>query len=190
MRVDVTLNRTHFREVENALAGIKNGYKLAMVKALNHTAQEERKEVKDQIYRDLKLGKRFINNKLAVKKARYGSLRSSVEAPGKGLQLGRYGAKKLDRGGVSVEVKRGGGRKKLPGAFLVTYKNGTKAVYMRTGPGKWSTFEGTRELYGPSVSQAFGTEQEKLVPPAGNRLMKRMAYEADELLRRQKAGLL
>lgn len=190
MVATVKADSTSMREVAAALAGIRNGAKLAMVKALNHTATEHRRDTAAEIYRDVRLGKRYITDKLKIRKARFNRLQASVETPAQGLQLSRYGAQPLKRGGVSVHVKRSGSRRRLPGAFLVTFKNGTKGVYIRTGPGKWGSFENTELLYGPSVSQVYDMERDELMPPSMNRLMARMAYEADELLRRQRAGVL
>lgn len=81
--------------------------------------------------------------------------KSGAKAKGDVLRKIPQGSKQA---GVSVKVKRSGGRKKMPGAFLIPLKRGNLApgtqgmgLFIRTGPGR----NQIEHKYGPSVDQVF-----------------------------------
>ena len=97
---------------------------------------------------------RRVNEALAVRRpARVSSLSDvtfSVRASGRPVPLSAYPVRQTRRG-VAVRVNRQGGRKTLPGAFLVTLRTGHLGVFRRVGKPRLPI----RELYSSTVADTL-----------------------------------
>ena len=184
--IKITVDKQAIRRIESDLMHIKNGAPRAMSRAINHTLGVTRTEASKEIRKQVKLKAGYVREKLKVKRATINSLNGAIRTPTRGTLLTRYPHRQYKNGDVGVQVKPTGGKKRMPGAFFIRFKNGVQAIAIRTqyGPGLGRS-EGLKVLYGPSTSQVFTDVKDDLQAPSGNRLMQRMGYEAERLLKRQ-----
>ena len=187
--IRIRIDQAAVREIYEDLAHIKNGAPRAMSRAINHTLKVVRTEASVEIRKQVKLKAGYVagkDGKLKIISATTSKLHGAIQAPTRGTLLTRYPHRQYVKGGIGVQVKPSGGKQKMPSAFFITLGNGVQAIAVRTkwGPGLGRS-EGLKVLYGPSVSQVFTDVKDDLQEPGGNRLMRRLAYEADRLLARQ-----
>lgn len=99
----------------------------------------------------------------------------------------RYPHREYKSGGIGVQIKPTGGKKHMPGAFFIRFANGVQAIVIRTSSAAGMKYRSTglEVKYGPSTSQVFTDVKDDLQAPSGNRLMQRLGYEAEQLLKRQ-----
>lgn len=82
--------------------------------------------------------------------------------------------------GITVAVKRGGGRKKMPGAFFMPLPAGKAegsngmGVFIRTGKGK----KDIKHRYGPSVDQVFKRVIDTIAPDVETELEEALLRQA------------
>lgn len=183
--IRIRMDRAALREIERDLDHIKNGAPRALSRAINHTLGVTRTESSKEIRKQVKLKAGYVRDKLRIQRATVSKTSGAIRTPSRGTLLTRYPHRQYKRGGIGVQVKPSGGKKKMPGAFFIRFRNGVQAVAIRTrhGPGLGRS-EGLKVLYGPSVSQVFTDVKDDLQAPSGNRLMQRLAYESDRLLER------
>lgn len=93
-------------------------------------------------------------------KARRGAFVSHIRAWGRPIPLAQFGARQNKRG-VSVKVKKGGGKKTLTGFFIPNLSSGHKGVFARARLGL-GAMKGRRvnrlpieEMYGPSIPTMY-----------------------------------
>lgn len=184
--IKITVDKQAIRRIESDLMHIKHGAPRAMSRAINHTLGVTRTEASKEIRKQVKLKAGYVRDKLTVKRATVNSLNGAIRTPTRGTLLTRYPHRAYKEGGAGVQVKPSGGKKRMPGAFFIRFANGVQAIAIRTqyGPGLGRS-EGIKVLYGPSTSQVFSDVKDDLQAPSGNRLMQRMGYEAERLLKQQ-----
>lgn len=191
----IRIDKARVREIYDDLAHIKNGAPRAMSRSINHTLGVTKTEAAQKIAGKgglyaLKVS--YVKGRLNVRKASISKLQGAIQTPWRGMLLSRYPHSTYKhRSGVGVQVMKGKGNKeRISDAFLIgPLKNsGAMAIARRTAPHRPGTkkrLQGIKILYGPSPSQAFKKVQPDLMAPSGNRLMQRLAYEADRLLAKQ-----
>jgi hypothetical protein len=184
--MQIKMDRAAVREVEQLLAHIKNGSNRAMANAINHTLTVTRTEAGREIRNQVKLKAAYVRERLRLSKASVAKPQGRIATPTRGILLSRFDNRAYAKGGIGVQVKPIGGKRRMPGAFYVTFANGVHAIAIRTkhGPGLGRS-EGLKVLYGPSVSQVFTDVKDDLQAPSGERLIARMEHEAARLLARQ-----
>lgn len=140
---------------------LKNGTREAARRAKIKSSTEIRKDIAPRpggetpkSYVDKRLSIRFFNNGHSA----------AVSAESRGILLTRFQHKQAPKGrGIYVKVKPSGGRKLMPGAFLINrlQNSGVPGIALN------SDF-GIDVLHGPSTSQVFAGELdtlEKIVAP-------------------------
>ncbi|MFW6344710.1 MAG: phage tail protein [Halomonas sp.] len=185
--IKIRVDETAVKSIYDDLAYLKNGAPRAMSRAINHTLGVTRTEASSEIRKQVKLKAGYVRDKLKIRKATMSQLSGAIRTPTRGTLLTRYPHRQYKKGGIGVQVKPGSGKTKhMPGAFFITFGNGVQAIAYRTkyGPGLGRS-EGLKVLYGPSTSQVFTDVKDDLQAPSGNRLMRRLAMEADRLLAKQ-----
>lgn len=184
--MQIKMDRSAVREIEATLSHIKNGSHRAMANAINHTLSVTRTEAGREIRNQVKLKAAYVRERLRVAKATVAKPQGRISTPTRGLLLSRFDHRAYAKGGIGVQVKPTGGKRRMPGAFYITFANGVTAIAIRTkrGPGLGRS-EGLKVLYGPSVSQVFTDVKDDLQAPSGERLIARMEHEAARLLARQ-----
>jgi hypothetical protein len=119
----------------------------ATVRALNRTIEQARTRMSREIRAEYAIDARSVRERLKIKRAFIYGSRRSIEAalyvtPGRGRSLNviRFTARQTAQG-VSVRIRKAGGRKLLRGAFIA---NAGRTVFFRlpgtemtTKPRKW-----------------------------------------------------
>lgn len=129
----ITVTVTGVEELRAALSAAPKRAEWALRTAINETANHARTESVRRIGQEWNAKQKDIRKALTVTKATAGRLEASVQATGgrgKGIPLVVFGARQT-RKGVTVKVKRAGGRGLLPGAFIATMKSGKRGVFVR-----------------------------------------------------------
>lgn len=186
----IRIDRAQVREIYDDLSAIKNGAPKAMSRAINHTLGVTRTESSTEIRKQVKLKAGYVRDKLKIRKATVSKPQGAIRTPTRGTFMTRYPYRQYKNGDIGVQIKPTGGKQRMSDAFLLgPLKNsGAMAIAQRTArhrPGTKKRLQGIKLLYGPSVSQVFTDVKDDLQAPSGNRLMQRLAYEADRLLKKQ-----
>lgn len=147
MRIDI---RHNFEQVKRDLKRLQSDIReRAIARALNRTAEQARTQMVRGITQEFAVKAGEVREQVRLRKAREGSfglqLTADIEAFGR--RRGRRsrnvilfsaratgklkGKRKGQPGGVTVRIKRGQGRKLIPGAFI---GNKGRTVFKRVGP--------------------------------------------------------
>jgi len=117
----------------------------AEVKAINKTARGLRTQISKRVRKDVAIKASTVKDSLSIQKARRRPQPVAVlDVDPKPIPLKHYGARQV-RKGVSVRVKKAGGRKLVKSAFIV--KKYGSHVYQRKGKARLPL----KRLLGPSV---------------------------------------
>lgn len=192
---------TQMRHVQEVLAHVKDGYKTVAMRAVNRTLDGMRTDIVALIRSTYNVPAKDIRNKLSVTKARKNYLHGSLRARGEmSVPLMRYGAyprvpvvtapkgpKGKRHRGVTVQVRKDGGRKIVQHGFVVNSPSmGTPQVVKRVHQDRRYPL---RVLYGPGHLSALREEENlsELQEQALERFSKAIDHEARFLI--EKAGL-
>jgi Prophage minor tail protein Z (GPZ) len=136
MTVSISI-KTNFPEVARALSTLQGEVAgKALASAMNKTVEQAKTAMSREIREEFVLPAAKVAQALRIDRARASGGRFALQAAlyspakrGRSLNLGSFAAKQTARG-VTFKVRRGGGRKLIPGAFLI---NGGKTVMIRVG---------------------------------------------------------
>lgn len=148
------LDLTGIREVGNRI-GMLNRLAAASV---NASAQFAEDTSVNRITDRLNLPRKYVEDKFSIRRASPVRPVAVVTAVDRPVQLRQYAPRQEfgesgRRGGISVQVLKGGARKTVRDAFFGRLRNGTPAVMARVGPSRTPL----RVLYAPSPGQMFRT---------------------------------
>lgn len=151
--VNITVNPAQLAELELTFAGIKNGMKLAIVRAENKTVNTGRSRIVKRLAKEinLKQGKAdgsepgTISRYIRVRKANFDDLSASIILRREGIPLtffnpipNRPGIAAV-KGGVTVKTRKGRGREVLPGTFVARMKSGHVDIFERARTVKYGS---------------------------------------------------
>lgn len=131
---------------------------------LNRTVERGRTFLTRDVTLHLNLRPSYVRDRVELRFSTGTNLRASVVAPKRDILLSRFGARQLTKrrngkkrnAGISLKVKKSGGREVMPGAFFVTLKNSGAQAIATPAPGRWKTGNRRFEVhYGPSIVQHF-----------------------------------
>lgn len=177
--ISVNVDQSDLLTALRQLRDVRNGVPIVMTRALNATAAKAKTASSLEIRKQVKLKAGFVGKELRIKRATYGNLVSVLSARRFPVLMTRYPFSLLKRGGVSVQIKPIGGRKKMPGAFILEskYKDGQVIALPRTAnPDKAVV------LYSPSVRQVFTTVKDDVMEPMQDVLRANLGNQIDYLL--------
>ncbi len=184
--MQIKMDRAQVREVQERLSFIKNGGNRVVVLSINEALGKVRTRATSEIQEEYALKPRYITQRLKIIKANKGNLSGRIRTPWRGAMLTRYNHSMPKKKAPWVEVTPGS-RDNMPGAFYITFANGTKAIAFRpSGSGKYKPNWASTGLYitrGPSVSQALKKVQPELEEYAGEQVMQNLEEFADKLIR-------
>lgn len=143
--------------VRRALAGLSDATSSrAIVRALNRAVDAGKTEAVKLTREELNLKAADVRESISVRKAGASLARAEIVIAPKPVPLIDYGARQT-KTGVTVKVKRGGGRSLVRHAFVATMRSGHRGVFSRTpkGGGAASRRLPIRELFSTSVRQLF-----------------------------------
>ena len=181
----------------------------AQYRAINQVAAKTMTRARRAITSQVRLSASYVRERMTLQRANREKPSAVIRARQRPTRLATYGAAQLTRvaaeaggdalrgipagrkqAGVSVGVKKSGGRKKMRGAFLVPLRAGNVGggnglgVFVRTGPAR----RDIKHLYGPSVDQLFNGVAETLTPEIETELeaalVRQITYEVDKAMNR------
>jgi hypothetical protein len=126
---------TNFAEVQRKLDALQSDIRnTVMVRTINKTIDIAKTDMSKSIRKEFNVTAAYVREKLKVRKASFKAGRFSVVAEliggdgrSRSTNVIRYAAKQVKQG-VSVKIKRTGGRKVISGAFIA---NGGRTVFVR-----------------------------------------------------------
>lgn len=151
MKIDV---RSNTKAIVAQIGADRKSITKAQVQAINRTADRLRTQAGREVRAVYNVTLRGVRQASKIDKARAGSKypRAEVSFSGRPINLVEFGAKAKNPwnepgrahkpgGGVTVKIKRAGGRKLIKGAFLTTLVGGPNAgkqgAFRRTGAGRY-----------------------------------------------------
>jgi len=173
----ITISVTGIAQTIDKIERLKDQIKTkAMVSALNKTATQTKNLATRLIRKSYLVKSEDLKDKIVIQKASKNRLTAMVisKKKGGGIQLTKYSAR-MTRKGLSVKVKRSGGRSIIPGAFI-----GKDTAFIRTGEkthapkqGYWAgktikrgerkgqpiLRQRLKKLYGPSIADLMGSKE-------------------------------
>ena len=130
---------TNFPEIEARLDALQEDYRTkVLVRAVNRTMEKGQTEMRRAITSEFNISATKVREKLFLKRASFKSGRFSVEAElvsrdprGKRRSINVINFKaRQGKQGVTVQIKKGGARKLIRGAFIA---NAGRTVFVREG---------------------------------------------------------
>lgn len=201
----------------------------AEYRAINKVANKAMTTSRRKIVSAVNLTQKYVKERMSLSPATKDRAVAVIMARPRHTRLATYAAKQITasaprargdslrgipagrkQAGVSVSVKRGGGRKKLRGAFMIPLRAGTRdggngmGIFIRTGSkrnmrsvvkqeiytGRGSRKSGAvesgdiRHLYGPSVYQVFRGVIPEITPGIADDLEKAVADQTEYEIRK------
>lgn len=151
-------------------------------RAINRVAEKATTRSRREIVSQVALTDAYVRDRMSLSKATESHPVAIISARQRATKLATYGAKQITasakrakgdprrgiapgrkQAGISVQVGRGAGRKKMAGAFFLPLRAGQEAggngmgVFVRTG-------DAIDHLYGPSVDQVFRSVIKDITP--------------------------
>ena len=133
MQIDI---KTNFPEVQQLMAKLRQDIaRQATARALNRTVEGARTDMSREIRREFAVTAGYVRQRLSIRRAgASGALRLTAELRGgdgkrRSANVIAFGARQTGKG-VSVKIKRQGGRKVITNAFIA---NQGRTVFIRTG---------------------------------------------------------
>ncbi len=143
--------------VRRALAGVKESVsRRALTRSMNEAVTSARTEATKLVRQELNLKLGTVREAIGVRKASRGIVSGAIVIEPKDVGLIDYGARQT-KAGVTVKVKKAGGRSLVKRAFIATMKSGKVGVFTRypEGGGPRSPRLPIRMLFSTSVRQFF-----------------------------------
>jgi len=163
--VEITFDKKKLENIRRMLADVPRGMPKVMSRAINKTATSARAELVKRLRERLNLKqKRVRQYVLKPTKATYKRWISTIRLSRRSIPLIHFGARALKGKGVSFQIYKGGGRKRIitppTSAFIQTMPgSGHKGVFRRRPGGAIAASSlGERYIYelkGPSIATAF-----------------------------------
>ncbi len=179
MRITSHIDTT---DVEKQLKALTSKKRIQVVRnSVNRAVAQTRTQARRQVQEEVALKARDVNAAIVGRRAVRGQLAGAVEILNKPIPLHRYGAKQT-RKGVTVRVKKSGGRKLVGGHFVATMRSGHVGVFRRKGDNRLPI----RERFGPSVLQVLNDQgqTQRILKFASRSLQKELVRRLGAELRR------
>ncbi len=125
-----------------------------MARVLNRTSTTVKTAMSRMVRQELNLRAKDINALVRVQRASRQSHVVTITVLGRSVPLIDYAARQTARG-VTVKVKRQGGRKLVEGAFIATMRSGHRGVFKRKGARRLPI----RELFSTAVVQYLDDDE-------------------------------
>lgn len=180
-------NAIAMERAASLLSGVKNGYEVAVSRAMNRAAVSGRAAAVTTIREEYTIKASTVRRNFAISKASKGNLEAIVSSKGPNIPLVNYRVSpKTDTTGtkrkqVRVAVKKKGGLKPLGQSFVYRGR-----VLQRLGNARLPV----REVYGPAIPLISGnnTVYENVEKTMREAFLKRLDHEVGYLLDGGKTG--
>ncbi len=142
---------TDIRAAQKGLGDLgRKVFPAALAAAINKTIRFTNVAASKEIRQVYNIKAADVKKTISVKKASKNRLRAEFASRGARIALAKFGAKQTKRG-VTVKVKKTGGRKLIKGAFLSTMPSGHKGVFHRMKDWKKKEISGKKSITGGKV---------------------------------------
>jgi hypothetical protein len=196
----VTVTPQQIERAQAMLAALPGAADKALARAINRAAEAARSEAVRGAVAEYNVQASRVRDTMSIRRASPDNLNASVHSRGSALPLSRFettpsqpGTGGPGKATLRAAVKRGGGQKPMPGAFVARFGSGHTAVVERLGTKTKSskpalgakTASGTiPEFVGPSVPSMLGstTVSEGIEARAAEVLDARLDHEIDRML--------
>lgn len=176
------------RDVEALLKGVSGGAAPAMVRSINRALVSARKQASKEIRKDLNVKSGEAKDSFKLIRASKTNVTGKLESTGRPLSFVGKGALRfggtLTQKGFGFTIKKGKGRKRFPGAFILAVRSKGKSddrrerMFIRTD-------KGLKALYTTRVPDALENKEamQPVLKYAEDQLQKNLAHEMDRLLK-------
>jgi hypothetical protein len=173
---------------EKALAGIKNGAKIAAMHAINRAMQAGRVKAVTEATKQYTAKRKRVADTIKVSRATVDNLVAAVRSRGKAIRLADFMTnpskpQKKRPDVLKANVLRETGFQPIKGAFIAASKRtGKLGVFIRRTKAQYPI----QQLYGPSIPEILGTKTvaEAVESRAQDVLGDRFNHEIGRLLRK------
>ena len=179
--LNIKVDKLKQATVEAALSGIKNGAQKAMSRAINRTVTYGKTQALRIVRKEYTINAKSLNDATRIYTTRNtGALRGAISFTGRPKQLRSF-ARKINRNGIFVNVKRSTGFKRLTRRAFVNTVSSGPALLMRLGDSRYPI----EVLHGPAVPQMTGNVNvgPKIQEKIANKLNERVDHEMSALLK-------
>ena len=191
--IQVTVSPEQRAKLAEDLADIRNGVPRAVSAAVNRTLSTGRSRIVKRIRAEVAIKAKDAREAIRLRKATAAKPEGFIVISKKPIPLYDFGAKQ-GKGGVTVKVRKAGGRETLKGTFIAKMRSGHVGVFERKltgGPGSKRVKRlPIRERFGPSLLVVFegapGVAAEEIAA-LGDVLQKNLDSQVNRLLNRPKS---
>ncbi len=154
----------------------------ALGRSLRRAQQTMRKVAVAEVQKDLNIKAKQVRDAVEVRRVRSRDTSATVRIVSKGEEIIGFNRTRQVRRGVSVQVKKTGGRKVIAGAFIATLRSGKKSVFRRrfnTATRKRAPRLPIDIVYTTSVRQSLTDKgkQERILAAGRDRFIKEFRRE-------------
>jgi len=156
--IEVKFDERKLKRIEHMVRGIPGAMKRIMPRAINRTASTARTRTARKIAGQIKVKVSTAKKGVSIIKARRDRWQATLRITSRRIPLIQFGARWSKKRGVSYQIDKAAGRKRIKSAFIrtmpirgATQKQGHKGVFMRKGKARLPI----RELFGPSIGIVF-----------------------------------
>jgi len=145
--LDVAVNQRQWKEIRRLLADVPKAVPRVLTRSINKVGVAARTKIVRRVAAEVNVKQKDLRRRnISLVKANFRTLLERIRIIGRRIPVIRFGARQTKRG-VSYRIKRGGGRKKIAGAFKATMDSGHEGVFVRRGAKRLPIVQ----QYGPSV---------------------------------------
>ena len=148
--VDIKFDQAKLKRIERMLRGIPGAMPKVVTRAINKTAGPAKTQIGKEIRTEINTTTKRVNQRLFLQKATYTNWAATISISKRRLPLMSFGAKQIKKG-VSYNILKSGGRKKIDSAFIQTMSSGHVGVFRRKSDQRLPIVE----MFGPSIGQVF-----------------------------------
>lgn len=130
--ITIQISDADLSHVRSMLSGCKEVAESVVMRAINKTLTGVKTDASTEVRNILNAKKKDVDEGMKITKATRSNNVGVFSSTGKLLPLMTFGARQT-KAGVSVQVRKDGSRKVIPGAFIATMKSGHQGVFWR----KW-----------------------------------------------------
>lgn len=147
----VTVNKQQMREAKRLLADTPRAMPKIITRSVNKVAVKARTRIVRRVASEITVKQKDLRSRnVKLKKANYTTQTATISITGKRIPLIQFRAKQTKKG-VTYKIKKTGGRKKIPHAFITAMDSGHRGAFRRKGTSRLPIVE----LFGPSIPAAM-----------------------------------
>lgn len=133
--MQIEIDKNTLSQAQKILSDVNKGFRRALSQSLNAATKDVKTKIIDIAISEYNFKKTAISKRISTTTSRVSTLSAGVKSSGRSIHLTDVKSTKQTSTGVSVNVNKATGRKKIPRTFIASGKNSGKKIVMRR-PGK------------------------------------------------------